>query len=297
MIKADLLFISTGSNTDLLQQLITSIEGSTEGIRVFILIVNQGSAYQFKQADPLLEVRTLDIGRSLSLSEARNKALEYLFSEEVLASHVMFPDDDSTYKADFFKVYSNLSANKAYLAKICNAEDGNNYRKYPARQQCGRESMIPWVASVSLLIPYSIVKDLGYFDPKLGVGASWGSSEDLDYYLRASEIIEFCFLPDLKNYHPSRFGKYRKMESAQIRKRFKAYTDGYLAVYYRYNLESKLKLFASRALGGALVSFLKLDFNLGFQYLWLYRYRLQAKAYFRNLKVEHPQELKLEHGI
>ncbi len=295
MINTDLLFISTGSDAKLLKSLIASISGNTEGVKVYLLIVNQGPSFKFENKDPFLEIQILEHGAQISLSAARNIALKQLFKEEVRAKHLMFPDDDTSFRKDFFLNYSSLSAKAAYLAKIINTEDGKDYRKYPQQKLCGRKELIPWVASVSLVLPYKIVCEIGFFDPKLGVGAKWGSSEDLDYFLRASQKVEFCFLPDLKTCHPSRFGKYWQMKPSQIRNRFKAYTDGYLAVYYRYDLESKLGLFATRALGGAFISLLKLKPQIAMQYLWLFSYRLQAKAYFRKIKHEDPEKLALEY--
>ncbi|MCR9155015.1 MAG: hypothetical protein NXI09_12975 [Bacteroidetes bacterium] len=297
MINADIIFVTTGSNASLLQNLISSIEGRTNGLKVYLVLVNQGSKILFKNEDPLLQIHTIDVGKQMSLSASRNLALKFLFDQKVSAQHIMFPDDDTSFKKDFFEIYFNLEPQSAYLAKICNEEDGADYRNYPDKSRCGKESLIPWVASVSLLIPYTIAKKIGHFDPKLGVGAKWGSSEDLDYFLRATQHLEFCFLPELKNYHPSRFGKYEKMSSENIRKRFKAYTDGYLLVYFRYNLESKLGLFATRALGGAMISILRLNFRLSFQYLWLYQYRRKAKSYFSNLKREEPDKISLEYDF
>lgn len=297
MIEAQLIFVCTGAKRALIQQLINSISGNTYGLQVYLIVVNQGERFTFKSNDALLKLKTISTERQMSLSAARNLALRFLFSQQVNAQHIMFPDDDSTYSADFFKGYHKLEENQAYLAKICNAQDGRDYRPYPKANRCGKESLLPWVASVSLLLPYPLVKQVGCFDEKLGVGAKWGSSEDLDYYLRCCQAQEFCFVPQLYTYHPSRFGKYDAMPAQAIRKRFKAYTDGFLAVHFRYRLDNKLRFFAHRALAGALLCLFKLKLGLFRQYLWLYFYRLKAKARFRKMRQHEPEKLAPQHGI
>lgn len=297
MIEAQLILVCTGAKQALIQQLINSISGNTGGLQVYLVIVNQGERCTFNHNDALLEIQTLSTEGQMSLSAARNLALRFLFDQKVHAQHIMFPDDDSTFKAGFFKNYQALQVNQAYLAKICNVEDGGDYRAYPKDNRCGKESLLPWVASVSLLLPYSLVKQVGYFDEKLGVGAKWGSSEDLDYYLRCCHEQEFCFIPQLKTYHPSRFGKYESMPSRDIRRRFKAYTDGFLAVHFRYHLENRLRFFAHRALAGAVLSLVKLKLSLFWQYLWLYFYRHKAKAQFRKMRQHEPEKLAPQHGV
>lgn len=294
MMNSDLIFISTGAQSALLQALIDSISGQSQGLSVHLIIVNQGKPFAFKSNDELLSLDCIDIGHQLSLSKARNIALQKLFESEHESHYLLFPDDDSTFKADFFKAIKGfLGSDQALLGKICNAEDGGDYRPYPVQSKRGRESLMPIVASVSLILPLPLVKKVGYFDEKLGVGAPWGSSEDLDYYLRCCKESVFCFEPNLKNYHPSRFGKYQEMSSQTIRKRFSSYTDGYLAVHYRYGLEAKLKLFAPKALAGALLCLFKFQFSLAGEYLWLFKYRLQRQTFFKKLKREHPEELAL----
>jgi len=294
MIKTDLIMLSTGKEAILLEGLIESIEGNTEGLGVHLLLVNQGPQRNWTSQDPKLSIESIEVGQQMSLSAARNLGLKHLSQKNIEAKYLLFPDDDSTFKADFFQaIKPHLDLPKPLLAKICNVEDGGDYRSYPKIEKCGKTELKGIVASVSLIIPFALIAEIGPFDEKLGVGAKWGSSEDLDYYLRACQLEEFCFLPELKNYHPSRFGKYEQLGQPQIKKRFASYTDGYLAVHFRHRLEHQLGLFASKALGGALLSILKLNFNLASVYLWLYFYRIKQKAYFRSLRKNNPEALAL----
>ena len=269
----DIIAISTGQDVGLISQLITSIEASHGKVKIGLILIKQGKAWPKEQLSPLL-LKLINGPERLSLSKARNLGLNHLFQEKLHAKHIIFPDDDSTFDAEYFKNYARLcQEGEAYLSKIKNLEDGKNYKTYPDTKTTGGIDLLPLVASVSLIIPHPWVQKIGPFDEQLGAGASYGSSEDLDYFLRALDYGKFSFLPEIYNLHPSRFGKYDSLSSTQIKQRFQTYTDGYLYVFFKHKLFNKLKLFPERALGGFVLSLLKFDIKLAMQYFWLYRYR------------------------
>lgn len=269
----DIIAISTGQNEDLISGLISSMAASHGQVKIGIILIKQGKAWPKEQFSPVL-LHTINSSERLSLSKARNLGLEYLFQEKLQAKHIIFPDDDSTFDAEYFENYARLcQEDEAYLSKIKNLEDGKNYKTYPESNTSGGIELLPLVASVSLIIPHAWVENIGLFDEQLGAGAPYGSSEDLDYFLRALNYGKFSFLPEIYNLHPSRFGKYDSLSSAQIKQRFQTYTDGYLYVFFKHQLSHKLKLFPERALGGFVISLLKFDIKLAMQYFQLYHYR------------------------
>jgi len=282
--ELDIIAVTTGYDEKLLSSLLASIASHKGPCEIGVILIKQGEAWTNKRYPDLI-IKNLHSPEKISLSAARNLGLECLFASNYKPKHVIFPDDDSTFDSSFFRVYQeSVSSDKAYLAKILSLEKSEDYREYPKQEMSGSLELLPYVASVSLLIPYPWLKQVGFFDPKLGAGAQYGSSEDLDYFLRASQQGDFHFLPELYNFHPSRFGKYDRLNGQEIRKRFRTYTDGYLHVYFKHNIDKKLNLFAERALGGAVLSLLKLKFNLAWEYFCLYRYR---KERMRSLRKQH----------
>ena len=283
----DIIAITTGNSDKLLNCLLTSIDRHKGTCKVGVILIKQGDTWDNKQYEDLI-LKNLHSAKRISLSSARNLGLEYLFKSNLEPKHVIFPDDDSTFDASFFSVYQkSTTPNRAYLGKIRGLENLEDYRNYPRQAMSGSIELLPYVASVSLIIPYPWLKKVGFFDPDLGAGAQYGSSEDLDYFLRATKLGDFYFLPNLYNLHPSRFGKYNKLSSQEIRKRFRTYTDGFLHVHFKHNIMKHLGLFAERALGGALLSLLKLKFKLAKEYFSLYRYR---KKRMRQLRKQYTQK-------
>lgn len=295
MDKLDLILITTGKERALLDRLIDSIQGKSMGLNLLMVLVNQGPEFEFASQDEQLKLHTINVGEQLSLSAARNMALNWVFNQKLSGKYVLFPDDDSTFDQSYFQnIRQYLKEPRLLLAKIVNQEDQGDYRRYPSKPVRGTLSLLPYVSSVGLIIPFGLAQKVGFFDPTLGVGAKWGSSEDLDYYLRCCAYGDFEFNPALYSFHPSRFGKYRQLSAAQISQRFKAYTDGYLLVHYRYKLESNLRSFATRAIAGSLLSILKGEFTLARSYYELFLYRRKMKAYFGELRASNPKALGLK---
>lgn len=269
----DIIAITTGQDASLIEQLINSIEANHGAVKIGLILVKQGDKWSADSRWPQL-LKVINCPERLSLSKARNIALKFLLEENLRAKHIIFPDDDSSFDAEYFKNYTLFcKEEKAYLSKIKNVEDGGDYKSYPEKKCQGGLQLLSLVASVSLIIPLTWVKKIGLFDEQLGAGAAYGSSEDLDYYLRALDIGDFTFRPEIYNLHPSRFGKYESLSAEQIKRRFQSYTDGYLYVFFKHKISHRLKLFPERALGGFALSLLKFDFKLAQQYFWLYRYR------------------------
>lgn len=271
----DLIMVATGSRRSLLEALIHSVDAHAGDLKVMLLVIYQGS-----EAPPPVQhihLQWENTSHSLPLSVARNWGLALIEQAGYRAQHLMFPDDDTVIPPAFFGVFSRrVKPGEAYLGRVLNAEDHKEYKPYPDRDISGQDyALLPFVASVALLLPHAVVKKTGFFDERLGAGAPWGSSEDLDYYLRCLAHATFHFCRDIYNLHPGRFTKYGQMKTNQIWRRFKAYSDGYYYVMFKHRQTGRLYKLPLRALGGALLSLLRGQFSLSLLYLRLFAYRLK----------------------
>jgi glycosyltransferase involved in cell wall biosynthesis len=226
----------------------------------------------------------------MGLSAARNVALRFVADENLEAHHILFPDDDTTFPVDFFTIYQEkVKPESAVLSRVCNVDDGKNYKPFPPENLFKQtKTLLPFVASVGLIIPQKTTQQVGLFDERLGAGAEWASSEDVDYFLRCTAFTSFDFVKELFTFHPSRFGKYASMEASAIKKRFVDYTRGYMFVMVRHRADHNLWFLPWRAFGGAAASFLKGEWRLMPVYLWLAMYRFRLLRDFKKIKKTNP---------
>lgn len=288
--KQDILMISTGNSRALIEELIASIDTNVGGVKVLLLLVFQGEEATPPQARNF-SLHWENVGCQLSLSAARNRGLARMQKYGYQASHVMFPDDDTVFTEAFFEQFPQLiEPGIAYLCRRLSLEDKRDYKAYPAANLYGqKEALLPYVVSDGLILPQEVVEEVGKFDERLGVGAPWGSSEDVDYYLRCTKHLSFHFIRELYTLHPGRFAKYQRMSQAKIWKRFKSYSDGYYFVMYKFGLQHRLRWLPWRALGGAALSALKANINLSILYLRLFAYRRALQQSLARQYRKNPQ--------
>jgi len=285
-----ILMIATGHSLGLIQELIHSIDEHVGDVKVLLLVIFQGTEVYVPDVEKF-DLHWENAGSQLSLSAARNCGLSVMHQKDYRAHHLMFPDDDTTFNAAFFAQYPRLTVpGKAYVGRMLNLEDQQGYKAYPSKNLLEqKEGLLSYIASAGLILPQFVVKTVGQFDERLGVGAPWGSSEDVDYYLRCTKYTSFNFVRELYTFHPGRFAKYGRMSAAKIWKRFKGYSDGYYFVMYKHGLQSRLRWLPLRALGGAAVSLLKANVPLSFLYLRLCAYRLALQQKLARQFHHNPQ--------
>lgn len=280
-----IIMIATGNSRNMVEQLITSIDQNVQSVKILLVLVFQGKKEKVPQPKNF-NLHWENAGEQMSLSRARNRGLAVIEKYHYLGHHLMFPDDDSVFTQAFFNQFQRVvTPGEAYLCRMLNLENGEDYKKFPAaNMQDQNTALIPYVASAGLIIPQQVVKEVGSFDERLGVGAIWGSSEDVDYYLRCTKHTGFHFVRELFTLHPGRFEKYSAMDKEAIWKRFKSYSDGYYFVMCKYGLVHRLRWLPLRALGGAVLSLLRAQGSLSFIYLRLciYRLTLQKKLKWYN---------------
>lgn len=148
---------------------------------------------RFQSRLPLIWLRTASRG----LSRARNLALR-----EVTGDWVCFPDDDCQYPPrlieQFAAVVDGIDAGGLIVG------EGHGRSLWPG--YLGRYS-IWWVGvSYRIFLRQEAVRQVGEFDPRLGVGAGtpFGSGEETDYLIRCLQKgVRLYYCPQLQVDHPA----------------------------------------------------------------------------------------------
>lgn len=214
-----------------------------------------------------------------SLSHARNIAIEYIYENEIIADYVMFPDDDSTFDLLFFERFmKEVDGNTAYIIDVY--ESG--YETLFIKNKLSQNSIISkkqyqLVCSVNMLIPFLAFTKIKFFDEDLGVGAKYGSSEDVDYFIRTLAFTnQFIYNKNLYNYHPRANDKFKMMSINDISSRFRKYGEGAIFTLLKHNMYFEALNLSFRAIGGSIVYLLKLDFKLFYCYNMAFYYRIKT---------------------
>ena len=200
--ELDALLLTTcdalGGRIDELLRLLTSIsrQAANDGVRVvhYVLLQRAGqspaglSAGQFAH-----DVRFMRIPGRASLSRARNLLLGQAAQDGMMnrALWVAFPDDDAWYPRGLVRRITELfrDAPGAGLitcdygsapAAVGDMPEGGSFAVL------GRSGdLVRTVSSNTLFVRAEVARRVGFFDERLGVGASINGGEDLDFALRA----------------------------------------------------------------------------------------------------------------
>ena len=281
MIKFDLVFLVTFQNLDNIFNLIETIKFNSK-LNLLTILINQSESSVSilnSSCNSFIEI----IVEKNSLSFCRNVAVDYLLNNNIEFDHVMFPDDDTTFDNMFFVNYKSIiSDNQNYLIGVYikgtkdlyisnTLNDGAkvSYKQYHAAM------------SVNMIISKFYFDSEQYFDEKLGVGAIYGSAEDLDYFLRIVRLSDyFIYSKQLYNFHPSPNNKYKKLSLMSLIIRFKNYGNGFLYALCKHELYLAAIFVCLKALGGALFRLVKCDFKLSIAYFISFFFRCNTMIKF-----------------
>ena len=127
----------------------------------------------------------------------------------------------------------------------------------------------------NLVVCYDSMQEVVAFDERLGIGAKYGSTEDYEFFLRVSQHRHFCFLHDIKIFHPLGYSKKTNMSFKNTIKRIFGYSQGYIFVLTQNRLfgmisQSVLKAF----LGSFYYLIVKMNVKLFFIHLLVFFYRI-----------------------
>jgi hypothetical protein len=263
-------------------KLIDSIDSNIENIKVLLVVVSQECEINYIPKNPLLSIVFIQESR-MALSKGRNIALKYLINNTISAEYIMFPDDDSSFDTNFFLNFSSvLNTNKCYITPIYNEGTKDLYF---GKQTPNNKSINPshhqLIGSPNQIILYDKLKNQIVFNEKLGVGALYGSSEDMDLFIKLlNKGEQFVFINDIYTYHPKKVAAYKNIEFIKIIKRFESYSSGFAFVIFKYRLFGFIPEYLIRTFGAFIVFLLKFQFKLAFAYLLQFFIRIKILLTF-----------------
>lgn len=281
-IQFDLVFVTTSSNLTLLQQYLDSVN-LNNSLNLLVLLVCQNGIEILPQSNEMTAIHIIKVNSQLSLSKARNLALEFLEIENVKYSFIMFPDDDSTFDLYFFKKFKSIVKDGAnYLIDVKNQSETGYFIKH---NFVNGEllSLNSWnkSCSVNMIINFSTLTKLGRFDEKLGVGAKYGAGEDCDFFIRAiRRNCIFTFTNELYNMHPAPTNTYKAMSLTSLVNRFKNYGRGVVFVLMKHSMYFDAIKICFRGGAGSVVNALKGNFKLSYAYFKSFLARIQILIFF-----------------
>ena len=227
----DLIFVTTFNSVDWIEHLLYSVATQNNIVDLLIVVVAQDglkiSTSEFQSGKNNIIV--LSEIEAIGLSTARNIALRYICEKNIVYSHIMFPDDDSTFSSDFFLNFRNtVLKNTCYLIDVLNQGTITQYKQNHLIDGVNLYvDDYKYAMSVNMIIDFGTLNKVQYFDPEMGVGAKYGAGEDQDFYIRCCRNdASFVYSKLLFNYH----------ELSLTKREYKLY------FYIQYSKGSKIKI-------------------------------------------------------
>jgi glycosyltransferase involved in cell wall biosynthesis len=251
------LVVATIVRSAELDALLDSLEHQTHaGFRVLLVGQNADDRVAAVAARHL-QLRIEVLQAAPGVSRARNAALP-----RITAELVAFPDDDCTYPPELLESVARRFAERPDLDGLTGrtgdtaGEVAANWSPSPG--PVDRATIWHRANSASIFLRASLVRRVGLFDERLGLGSGnpWSSAEELDYLLRALRLgarIEYD--PGLVVHHALRAptaGGRRELgfrDGASV---------GFLLRKHRYPAAAVARMLV-RPLGGAAVSLVRGD--------------------------------------
>jgi hypothetical protein len=292
--RYDLVIIVTCINQNYIQQMLCSLSENNKELNILVVFINQsGSLINFKTSSDSVTIKEL-MNERVTSSSARNIGIRYLVNNNTEFDHIMYPDDDSTYPAEFFANYKNLiNKNLNYLIDIYCEGTKSLYKGTDFQDGAilyGKDYFA--AMSVNMIVSFATFKLVGLLDERLGAGAKYGGGEDIDYFIRCCNLNKngFIFLKKIYCFHPSPDTRYHDMNLKSLITRFINYGNGTVFTLCKHNLFASALRTCFRALGGSALSLFNFKFKLSVAYLvsffsrisFLIRSCLNQKYYFEN---------------
>ncbi len=120
------------------------------------------------------------------LSKARNEAIRLSSGD-----YVCLIDDDAYYMDDYLEKLSKYYLNNkniiisGYMWDAKRKKEFINYKNLPNDRELTVRQIIRYCPSPVITFPINVIKRIGGFDEKFGVGAQYGAGEETDFLLRA----------------------------------------------------------------------------------------------------------------
>jgi hypothetical protein len=278
----NLIMVTTHQDNLNIFKLIDSIERNLKNIKVLLVVVSQECEIQFIPKKAEFSIVFIQENR-MGLSKARNIALNYLKTNDISAEYIMFPDDDSSFDKNFFLHFCNvLNTKKCYITPIY--KEGTK-DLYFGKKTPNNKIIIPsdhqLIGSPNQIILYEKLKNIIFFNEKLGAGALYGSSEDLDLFIKIfNQGEEFVFTNVIYSFHPKKVAAYKNTEFKKIIKRFESYSSGFAYVIFKYRLFNFIPEYLIRTFGAFILFLFRLQFKLAFAYFIQFFIRIKILITF-----------------
>ena len=137
------------------------------------------------------------------LSAARNRALAFSSGQ-----YIVFMDDDSLLKDDFLETLNKIVTENKIYALSARIVDSDSQQPYVAhfnsieRKDLGYFDFKYFMGGAHI-IHRNVIKKVGNYDERFGVGSKYYASEESDYFFRIKQYGEkVLYCPELVIYHP-----------------------------------------------------------------------------------------------
>jgi GT2 family glycosyltransferase len=197
---------SSPSARSQLARLFRSLDGSE--VTGDVVLVMRGGRDRPPSSPETLMFHPVEAPLSISASRARNLGLEYATRHGLLAglAIVAFPDDDARFPDGMLIDVATALQGASAMVCVPYAPDAHsvNRKRFPPAEQQLTPALVMRVACTSNVFLWTnVVRRLGGFDERFGLGARYGSSEDTDYVLRAlAQGFSGVYHPQLLVEHP-----------------------------------------------------------------------------------------------
>ncbi|MDY3789691.1 glycosyltransferase family A protein [Bacteroides fluxus] len=250
--KYDLIFISTCTVLDHVHNLLSSIANNNKSLKVCVVTLFQcGLDSDVIYDTPHSVFVKLKYGELCGLSKARNIGIRYVREFNLVASYVMFPDDDSTFDKEFFDNFKNEVHSDTLINVFCEGTR-SLYQKMPQLSYLEKTDNYLNAMSVNMIIQYDHFMEVGFFDERMGVGAKYGAGEDGDFFLRICEQFgPFVFNQHLHTFHPALNTKFAVIPLKDLIIRYKKYGEGVIFLLCKHKKYRHALLCATMGLLGA----------------------------------------------
>ncbi|WP_456324157.1 glycosyltransferase family 2 protein [Desulfonauticus submarinus] len=210
------------------------------------------------------------------LSLARNVGLKHI--KDINQKIVAFPDDDCEYPPQLLENVKEAFEEKKGF-KIITGISIDQEKKIPSNGkwkvnscEISSKNIFQALTSFTIFINFSGEK-MQFFDEKLGIGAPFGSAEEMDYIYRLLRkgYKGFYYPEKIVVYHPLKGLNFSKV---QDRKRAFSYSMGMGSLFKKHLIKGKdfclvpsfLNLLFVRPIGGMLLGLLRLNLGMFLYY-------------------------------
>lgn len=272
MIKISLVLCTYGFNK-LIYKFFDSLANQTYN-NIELIVVDQNKDFKIKNIikDKKFDFEVKYLRSAKGLSKARNKGLKHITGDIV-----GFPDDDCFYKNNTLEKialsYKKNNCDGLIIKAKNSVVSGRELHKNEKSRFINKKEVFKLVHSISLFLSAEIIKSVGGFDEKLGLGTDtcFIGQEDRDYPLRAlQQGFNLYFDNNIIVYHPWDDEQLEREKEFLLRSYGGASAEMYIINKHNFSFIFKIKrLF--RKVGGTIYYLLK--FNL-----------YKSKASFNGLK-------------